>query len=55
MPLIFDSAIDLAAALRRAAEAHHAYEEELGHPDSDWPAWYAHYLEREQDEPRPGT
>jgi hypothetical protein len=48
MRLIFDSVSDLAEAFRRAADAHHRYEEQLGHPDPDWPNWYAEYLEREQ-------
>lgn len=46
--LTFDSASELAHALRRAADAHAQREEQTGHPDPDWPAWYAHYLEREQ-------
>ena len=48
MTLTFDSASDLASALRRAAEAHGLHEEEIGHPDPDWPDWYAAYLDREQ-------
>ena len=48
MRLTFDSASDLARALRRAADAHAQHEEQTGHPDPDWPYWYAHYLEREQ-------
>jgi hypothetical protein len=48
MHLRFDSASDLARALRRAAGAHRRYEEQTGHPDPDWPAWYAKYLEQEQ-------
>jgi hypothetical protein len=48
MQLTFDSASDLARALRRAADAHHQHEEQTGHPDPDWSYWYAHYLEREQ-------
>jgi hypothetical protein len=48
MRLTFDSASDLARALRRAADAHGQHEEQLGHPDPDWPDWYAAYLEREQ-------
>ena len=49
--LTFDSASDLASALRRAADAHGQYEEEIGHPDPDWPDWYAAYLEQEQAGP----
>ena len=48
MRLTFDSAGDLARALRRAADAHHQYEQQTGRPDPDWPAWYAAYIEREQ-------
>jgi hypothetical protein len=48
MTLTFDSASDLASALRRAAAAHGRHEEEIGHPDPDWPDWYAAYLEQEQ-------
>jgi len=47
MQLTFDSASDLARALRRAADAHAQHEEQTGHPDPDWPGWYAHYLEQE--------
>jgi hypothetical protein len=50
MPLTFDSASDLARALRRAEAAHGRHEAELGHPDADWPTWYAQFLEREQAE-----
>jgi hypothetical protein len=46
MPAICGSAIDLAAALRRAAHGRH--EEEIGHPDPDWPDWYALYMLDEQ-------
>jgi hypothetical protein len=48
MQLTFDSASDLARALQRAADAHAQHEKETGHPDPDWPSWYAHYLEQEQ-------
>jgi hypothetical protein len=48
MQLTFDSASDLAQALRRAAEAHHQHEQQTGRPDPDWPSWYALYIEREQ-------
>jgi hypothetical protein len=46
--LTFDSAGDLAEALRRAAAAHGIHEEQLGYPDPDWPSWYAQYMEEEQ-------
>ena len=59
MQLTVDSAGDLAQALRRAEQAHGRYEKEIGHPDPDWPTWYAEYLEREQagrlDEAPPGS
>ena len=48
MPANYDSAIDLAAALRRAADAHGRHEDEIGHPDPDWPDWYAQYMVDEQ-------
>lgn len=43
-PLPFDSPQALAQALRDAADNHHTYEQALGHPDADWPIWYASYL-----------
>ncbi|WP_188195944.1 hypothetical protein [Nonomuraea sp. SYSU D8015] len=48
MNLTYDSVADLAEALRRAEAAHGRYEQEIGHPDPDWPDWYAQYLAREQ-------
>src|SRR5258708_11667122 len=48
MQLTFDSASDLARALQRAADAHAQHEQQTGHPDPDWPSWYAYYLERAQ-------
>jgi len=48
MPATYDSAIDLAAALRRAADAHGRHEKEIGHADPDWPDWYAQYMVDEQ-------
>jgi predicted enzyme related to lactoylglutathione lyase len=44
----FDSASDLATALRRAAAAHGKHEERTGQADPDWPDWYAEYMVREQ-------
>jgi catechol 2,3-dioxygenase-like lactoylglutathione lyase family enzyme len=44
----YDSAAGLADALRRAAAAHGRHEEQLGHPDPDWPGWYAQYMVDEQ-------
>lgn len=42
----YRSAADLAAALRRAAQAHSVYEKESlgGERDENWPDWYADYL-----------
>jgi hypothetical protein len=48
MQLTFESADDLAHALERAADAHGRHEEQIGHEDPDWPAWYAEYLHDEQ-------
>jgi hypothetical protein len=48
MQATYDSANDLAAALRRAEEAHGRHEQETGHPDQDWPDWYARYMVDEQ-------
>ena len=47
MQLTFDSAGDLARALRRAADAYHPRDQQTGRPDPDWPTWY---IEREQAE-----
>jgi catechol 2,3-dioxygenase-like lactoylglutathione lyase family enzyme len=44
----FNSAGDLAAALRRAESAHAEHEKRIGRADSDWPDWYAEYMVREQ-------
>jgi len=40
----YGSVAGLAEALRRAEAAHGKHEEEIGHPDADWPDWYAQYL-----------
>lgn len=50
MQLSFDSVDDLEQALRRAAAAHGEHEKEIGHEDTDWPVWYAAYMERERAE-----
>ena len=34
MPATYNSAVDLAGALRRAEDAHGRHEKELGHPDA---------------------
>jgi hypothetical protein len=51
MPATYDSATVLAAALRRAEEAHGRHEQEIGHPDADWPDWYAQFMVNEQSGP----
>ncbi len=48
MAATYDSATDLAAALRRAEDAHGRHEKEIGHPDADWPDWYAQFMVDEQ-------
>lgn len=44
MTAVYESAIKLAAALKRAAAAHHRYEQSTGKPDADWPTWFAEYI-----------
>jgi hypothetical protein len=44
----YDSAEELAEAMRRAEAAHGEYEQKLGHRDDDWPKWYAEFMEKEQ-------
>jgi hypothetical protein len=48
MATTYESANDLAAALRRAAAAHGEHEERTGQEDPDWPDWYALYMVRER-------
>jgi hypothetical protein len=48
MATAYDSVEDLAAALRRAAEAHGKHEERIGEADPNWPDWYALYMVRER-------
>jgi hypothetical protein len=48
MSATYESASELAEALRRAESAHGEYEKEIGHADPDWPTWYAEYMVREQ-------
>ncbi|MRG57829.1 glyoxalase [Phyllobacterium sp. SYP-B3895] len=46
---IFNSSIELAAALRRAAAAHGEHEKrDGGRHDENWADWYAEYIVREQ-------
>jgi catechol 2,3-dioxygenase-like lactoylglutathione lyase family enzyme len=40
----YASTAELAAALRRAADAHGRHELETGHGDPQWPDWYAEYM-----------
>jgi len=44
----FGSALDLSAALRRAAAAHGEHEKRIGAADPNWPDWYAEYIVAEQ-------
>jgi catechol 2,3-dioxygenase-like lactoylglutathione lyase family enzyme len=44
----FDSASELASALRRAAAAHGNHEKRIGQADPNWPDWYAEYIAAEQ-------
>ena len=44
----FDSASDLASALRRAEAAHGEHEKRIGQRDANWPDWYAAYIIAEQ-------
>jgi len=48
MPAVYESAAELAQALRRAAGAHGRHQEEIGHADADWPTWYTQYMVDEQ-------
>ncbi len=48
MQVTYDSAAGLAEALHRAAAAHGRPEEEIGHPDPDWPGWCAQYMVQER-------
>ena len=44
----FNSASDLATALRRAEAAHGEHEKRTGERDANWPDWYAKYMVAEQ-------
>lgn len=45
----FSSPAELAAAMRRAADAHGEHEKRIGkHDTAGWPDWYAEYMVREQ-------
>lgn len=43
----FGSSAELASTLRRAEAAHGEHEKRIGHPDNDWPRWYAEYIVQE--------
>jgi catechol 2,3-dioxygenase-like lactoylglutathione lyase family enzyme len=44
----FASSSELAAAMRRASEAHGEHEQRTGEADPNWPDWYAAYMVAEQ-------
>jgi catechol 2,3-dioxygenase-like lactoylglutathione lyase family enzyme len=44
--VVYGSVAEVEQALRDAAIAHGKHEEEIGHEDPDWPAWYASYMAR---------
>jgi hypothetical protein len=48
MSTTYDSASELAEALRRAEAAHGEHEKRTGEADANWPAWYAEYMVREK-------
>ncbi len=49
----FDSASDLANALRRAEAAHVEHEKRIGQRDANWPDWYAAHIVAEQSGKEP--
>jgi hypothetical protein len=48
MVTTYESAEDLAEALRRAEAAHGKHEQRTGQADPDWPDWYALFMVRER-------
>lgn len=48
MTAAYQSTTQLAAALKRAADAHHQYEQSTGKTDAAWHHWYAEHMAREQ-------
>ena len=44
----YNSAGDLAEAMRRASVAHGEHEKRIGKADPDWPDWYAKFMVAEQ-------
>jgi catechol 2,3-dioxygenase-like lactoylglutathione lyase family enzyme len=47
-PATYDSAGDLADAMRRASVAHGEHEKRIGAADPNWPDWYAQYMVAER-------
>jgi hypothetical protein len=47
MATTYESAEELAEALRRAERAHAEHEVRTGQPDPEWAEWYARYMVRE--------
>jgi hypothetical protein len=48
MATTYESAGDLAGALRRAEAAHGQHEKRTGEADANWPDWYALYMVHER-------
>jgi hypothetical protein len=48
MSTTYNSASDLAGAMRRASVAHGEHEKRIGKADPDWPDWYARFMVAEQ-------
>ena len=44
MATTYESASELADALRRAEAAHGEHEKRTGEADPDWPDWYARHM-----------
>jgi hypothetical protein len=44
MSTTYNSASELADAMRRAEAAHGEHEKRTGQPDANWPDWYAKYM-----------
>jgi hypothetical protein len=49
----YNSASDLAQAMRRASVAHGEHEKRIGKADPDWPDWYARFMVAEQSGEEP--
>jgi catechol 2,3-dioxygenase-like lactoylglutathione lyase family enzyme len=49
----YNSAVDLAGAMRRASVAHGEHEKRIGKADPDWPDWYAEFMVAEQSGEEP--